>query len=235
MPTDMTAPLSADFKADPEVPTSDQTLENSHSDSPFQEDTTGQLDPGLYDLPPLSDEEYSSNDENECEAMFDLPGPVPYPSRLWPTTDGHIQTADTADLSHHDSDPQTQPPVMVVKLPTEDVKPSPYPWIKDTYSPDLKDPFELQEILIEHLSPRPEKPSFAEVVSRAPPSLQTDRTTQYLTAKGDNSTHTNTSKQVKGGKDSTGFTCGGVITGSPATVNPEIKAKDSIGLNTKRC
>ena len=157
--------------------------------------------------------------------MFDLPAPVPYP--LWPT-DRHTQTTNTGDLRHHDSDPQTPPPVMVVKLPPQDVKPPPYPGIEDVCSPNLSDPWELQEIVIEQPSPRPEKPSFAEVVSRVPPSLQTDRTIQYLTAKGDNSTHTHTAKQVKGGKDRTGFTCGGVITESPATVNHEIETNDSI-------
>ena len=220
-----TEPSSTDFARNPGLHTSDQTLKNSHSDSPFQEDTSDQLDPPLFQLPPLSDEEYSSHDESKCVAMFDLPAPVPYP--LWPT-DRHTQTTDTGDLRHHDSDPQTPPPVMVVKLPPQDVKPPPYPGIEDVCSPNLSDPWELQEIVIEQPSPQPEKPSFAEVVSRVPPSLQTDRTIQYLTAKGDNSTHTHTAKQVKGGKDRTGFTCGGVITESPATVNPEIKTKDSI-------
>lgn len=188
LPTEMTASLSTDFKANPKVPTSDQTLENSHSDYPFQEDTTGQLDPDWYDLQPPSDEEYSSNDENKCEAMFNLPAPVPYP--LWHGTERHIHSADSEDLRHQDIDSQTPPPVMVVNLPPEDVKPPPYPAIKDVYSPDLSDPWELQEIVVECPSPRSEKRSPTEVVSRIPSPSPTDKSMQYLTAKGDDLTPT---------------------------------------------
>ena len=221
LPTDMTVPLSTDFKANPEVPTSDQTLENSHGDYLFHEDPTGQLDPEPYDLPLLSDEEYSSNDENECEAMFDLPAPVPYP--LWQGTERHTHTADTGDLRHRDINPQTPPPVMVVNLPPEDVKPPPYPGIEDVYSPDLSDPWELQEIVVGRPSPRSENRSPAEVASRVPPSSQTDKTIQYLTVKGDNSKHTHPDDQVRGRKDSPGVTIG-----YPATLTPGNQTRDSI-------
>ena len=221
LPTEMTAPLSTDFKPNPEVPTSDQTLENSPSDYPFQEDTTDQLDPDLYELPPPSDEEYSSNDENECEAMFNLPAPVPYP--LWHGTERHTPTADTGDLRHHDLDPQTPPPVMVVNLPPEDVKPPSYPGIEDVCSPDLSDPWELQEIVVERPRPRPKKLSPAGEVPRVPPSSQTDKTMQYLAAKGDDSTHTHPTAQVRGRNDSPEITVD-----NPATLTPETQTTDSI-------
>ena len=46
-----TEPPSTDFTSTPGLLKSDQTLKNSHSTSPFQENTAGQLDPTL-DLPP---------------------------------------------------------------------------------------------------------------------------------------------------------------------------------------
>ena len=181
LPTEMTAPLSTDFKANPEVPTSDQTLENSHSDYPFQEDTTGQLDPDRYDVPPPSDEEYSSNDENECKAMFNLPAPVLIHCGM---EQRHTHSADNRDLRHQDIDSQTPPLVMVVNLPPEDVKLPPYPGIKDVYSPDLSEPWELQEIVVERPSPRSEKRSPTEVVSRKRhgQARRTDRACVRVTA-----------------------------------------------------
>lgn len=151
LPTDKAEQLSTDFKANPEVPISDQILTNSYNDCPLQEDAADPLDLDMYYLPPLTDEEYQSGGESESEDIFDLPVPVPYP--LCPTTDRPNLTADTGDLRYHDTDAQTTPPVMVDTLLPEDVKPPPYPGIGDVCSPDVLDPFELQEIIVERPSP----------------------------------------------------------------------------------
>ena len=149
LPADMAEPLSTDFTANPELPILDR---NSSSDFPLQENATDPLDPDMpYNLPPLTDKEYQFTDESESEDVLGLPAPVPYP--LWPTTDRHTKTADTGDLRYHDTNAQTTPPVMVDTLLPEDVKPPPYPGIGDVCSPDLLDPFELQEIVVERPSP----------------------------------------------------------------------------------
>ena len=41
---------------------------------------TDQVDPEIHDLPPLSDEQYQSDDEFELGGSWDLPTPVPYQS-----------------------------------------------------------------------------------------------------------------------------------------------------------